>query len=297
MADVPHYKKKKLGAYPYLSVVLSITTALFVLGIFTILLIDARKIAQAVQENLEIQLFLNNAITDNEKLQLEQTLTEKPYIRQEANQPTYSYISKEEAAKELTNQLEEDFQDLLGENPLKDSYVIRLKANYYQPTQLQKVEQDLENLNGVVDVAYPRSLAKDMTENIATISFILFSFALFMSIIVIVLIHNTIKLALFSQRFINRTMQLVCAKNSYERKQLLKTAAWQGIISGVLAFGFLWAFIAYAESQLEELQALHPIEMLLVIGLSLIGIGVLISVISSFRAVNKYLAMSLDELY
>lgn len=289
--------KKRLGSYPYASVLLSITTALFVLGVFALLLLDARTLSRMVRENLEVQVFLNNALSESERLQVEKVLAEKEYVKKSQGKAALRFIAKEQAAKELTQQLGEDFEELLGENPLKNSYVLPIEAGYYQLNKLQILEKDLRQVNGVVDVSYPQNLINDINKNIATISFILFSFVLFMSIIVIILIHNTIKLALFSQRFIIRTMQLVGATANFIRKPFLRTAAVQGALSGLLAAGLLFAFIQYIESQVEEFKSLHEYESLAFIALALVLIGIFLSLLSSLRAVNKYLQMSLDELY
>jgi cell division transport system permease protein len=289
--------KKRLGSYPYASVLLSITTALFVLGVFALLILDARTLSRMVRENLEVQVFLNNALSESERLQVEKVLAEKEYVKKSQGKAALRFIAKEQAAKELTQQLGEDFESLLGENPLKNSYILPIDAAYYQLDKLQVLEKDLRQVNGVVDVSYPQNLINDINKNIATISFILFSFVLFMSIIVIILIHNTIKLALFSQRFIIRTMQLVGATATFIRRPFLRTAAVQGALSGLLASALLFAFIQYIESQVEEFKSLHQYETLALIALILVLIGIFLSLLSSLRAVNKYLQMSLDELY
>ena len=287
-------QSKKLGSYPYFSVVLSITIALFVIGIFSVLMLVARQFSQIIKENLEIQIMLNNGLNDAGRPQLEQILLQKPYIQE----GKLRFISKEDAAKELVGQLEgENFMELLGTNPLKNQYIINIKSEFYEKDKLVEIEKDLRKTANIDDVSYAKTSITQTNDNIATISFVLFTFALIMLIVVVILIHNTIRLALFSQRLIIRSMQLVGATAGFVRAPFLHTAALQGIFSGLLASGLVFGILTYLQKEVAELSTLIHLPSLFIIFAALVVLGLIISVFSSFRAVSHYLNMSLDDLY
>ncbi len=297
VTEVKIRKKKKLGSYPYVSVVFSITLALFVIGLFGLLLIYANKLTQVIQENVEIQVFLNQTISPSDRLKIQKTLANKEYIEQQEGQEAVVFISKEEAAQDFIEETGEDFRQFLGENPLRDAFVIHVKPEYYEPTQLNKIKLDIERQRGVFEVAYVESLIDAINRNVTKISIILVSFAALLIIIVAILINNTIRLALFSQRFLIRSMQLVGATASFIQRPFLSRSLLHGILGGLFAGGLLFILTKYAQQQVEDLAQLQSTEELIILIVSLIVIGGFMGFISTYRAVKKYLRMSLDQLY
>ncbi|KOY85211.1 hypothetical protein AD998_02740 [bacterium 336/3] len=298
MAIAIQRKSKNLGSYPYASVILSITIALMALGILCMLIIAILNFSKAVKENVEVQIMLDSGLTNEEITRVKQVLEEKKYIRQQfSGKPDVVFKHKDEAAKELTKNLQEDFVTLLGENPLRHSFLIHIKSEFYSKENLIQIKKELEITSGIFEVVYAQEFSDQVNTNVATISFVLSGFALFMMIIVIILIHNTIKLALFSQRFIIRTMQLVGATANFIRKPFIKTAFIQGLMSSLIAFTLLYTIIPYLNIGFIKVERLYTPLQLVFVGIVLVTLGVLLSIFSSYRAVNRYLDMNLDDLY
>lgn len=297
MTIATQHKSKSLGSYPYGSVMTSITIALVAMGTLLMLIFAIINFAERVKENVELQVMLDNGLDDKQITQLKQILSEKKYVRKLGKQADITFKSKDEAARELIQDLKEDFMALLGENPLRNSFLLRIKSEFCSKESLEQIKKELEQVKGVFEVSYAQEFSEEVNQNVAMVSFLLSAFAVFMIIIVIVLIHNTIRLALFSQRFIIRTMQLVGATASFIRRPFLITAFWQGLLSGSIAFVILYIALPYINVGFIKLSEMYAPIQLLIIGATLIILGVLLSVLSSYRAVNKYLAMNLDELY
>lgn len=289
-------RKKKLGSYPFISVLFSISMALFVLGLFAMLLLHANRLQKIIQENLEVQVFLDRNLSEANRIKISKTLAGKEYTAKKENKAQIHFISKDEAAKEFLDNPEEEIA-LLGDNPLRDSYVLKLKPAYYVPDSLELIQADIQKQSGVYEVTYVKSLVESLNENLAKIGLILLGFASLLFIVVIVLINNTIKLALFSQRFLIRSMQLVGATSRFIRKPFLIRAFLHGTLAGVIASVLLYALLQWTYSQVEDLQLLADLENSLLIFVALIIAGGLVGWFSTWRAMNKYLRMSLDELY
>lgn len=284
-------KKKKLGNYPYLSVVFSITLALFVVGLFGLLMQHSNRLSQLIRENVEIQIYLNKFITENDKLRIQKTLSGKKYAAD------VKLVTKEEAAQQFVEETGEDFLNFLGENPLHDAFVLRIVPEYYQSDSLRIIRSEIESLAGVFEVAYLESLVDAINQNLTKIGMVLVGFATLLLLTVAILINNTIKLALFSQRFLIRSMQLVGANRGFIQKPFLLRSATHGIVGGIIASGLLFGVLNYAYQSITELELLQDVRQQFYLFGGLVIFGALIGFISSLRAVNKYLKMSLDELY
>lgn len=290
-------KKKKLGSYPYASVIFSITLALFVIGLFGLLLLHTNKLTEVIKENIEIQVYLDKNITNNQRIQIQKTLSSKDYAAEKNEEVQISFISKEQAAKEFIEQTGEDFTAFLGENPLRDAYILRIAPEYHTAAKLKDIKAEIEKINGVFEVVYVESLVQSINENMAKIGIFLLGFAAILMIAVVILINNTIKLALFSQRFLIRSMQLVGAKASFIQKPFLLRASLHGIFAGLLASALLYLLMHFANERIEDLATLQETDKILILFASLLLIGAFIGFSSTFRAINKYLKLSLDELY
>jgi len=300
MSAAPHkfkVRKKKLGSYPYVSVVLSITLALFVIGIFGALVIYAQELERTVQENVKIQVFLKNHLTDAQRLQVEKSLYSKNFLPKSKKEKAIQFVSKEEAAQTFIQETGEDFQKFLGENPLRDAYLVNIDPAYQDNPSMQKIKQDVENISGVFQVYYVENLIQSINRNIAQIGLVLMGLAALLLVTVVLLIHNTLRLALFSQRFLIRSMQLVGARKWFIQKPFLLRASLHGLAAGLLASMLLIGLIYYANRQIEELSLIQNNERLIILTASLFAVGIVVAVLSTQQAVNKYLKLSLDELY
>jgi cell division transport system permease protein len=290
-------RKKKLGSYPTLLVVFSITLALVVVGLFGLLLVHAHKLGEVVRENLEVQVYLERELPETELLRLQQDLGQQPFVAERDGKPQIRFVSKEEGARQLLQSTGEDFRQFLGDNPLRDAYVLKIKPEYSDTTHLRQLERTLADERGVFEVQYPQNLFASINHNLTRVSLVLLGFAAILTAVVVVLINNTIKLALFSQRFLIRSMQLVGATRLFIQRPFLRRATWQGLASGVLAALVLVALLQYAYLEIEELRLLRDDARLGLLLLGVVGLGVVIGFFSSLRAVQKYLGMSLDDLY
>lgn len=279
------------------NVILSITIALFIFGLCGLLILQANKLGELVKQNIEIQIFLQNDLESSEITILQQAIIQKEYIYFSNQEAQVSFISKEQASKDFIKETGEDFTELIGENPLRDAFIVKIKAEWHEPEKMQEIAQDLENLDGVYEVSYVENLIQDIHQNVATISFFLSLFGLFVLITVIILIDNTIKIALFSQRFLIRSMQLVGATNAFIRKPFLVRALVQGLVGGILASLTLILFLNYMQSLITELTLLYDFKGMVILISMLISAGAIIAVLSALRSVQKYLHTSLDSLY
>ena len=290
-------KKKKLGSYPYFSVVFSITLALFVIGLFGALIIYSKELERVVRESVRIQVFLQNHTTEAQRLQIQKTLDTKPYVSRHKPAGAVLFVSKDEAAKQFIRETGEDFQKFLGDNPLRDAFLVNIAEPYHDAKSLQAIKAEIEKLNGVFQVYYVENVIDSINKNITKISIVLLSVAALLLFTVVLLINNTIRLALFSQRFLIRSMQLVGAKNWFIQKPFLLSSLLYGFVAGLLASGLLAGLIMYANKQMEDLSLIQNNNRLLILLCVLLLLGMAVAMASTLRAINKYLKLSLDELY
>lgn len=290
-------KKKKLGSYPIVSAVFSNTLALLVIGLFGLLVLHANQLRILIQENLELQVYLDQDLTDGTRIKINKVLASKDFTAEKEGEPQISFVDKEQAAKEFFSESGEDAVSFLGENPLRDAFILKLKPGYYHTDSLQLIQNEIESLNGVFEVTYVRSLIESINENLTRIGLILLGFTTILLITVVILINNTIKLALFSQRFLIRSMQLVGATQGFIRRPFLYRSLLHGALAGIVASVLLFLLLNWAYNRLEDLRLLAETEQMLILFAGLIVIGCFIGYLSTRRAINKYLKMSLDELY
>jgi len=290
-------RKKKLGSYPTLLVVFSITLALTVIGLFGLLLLHAHKLSERVRENLEVQVYLERNLPETELLRLQQDLEHQPYVAMKDGRAQIRFVSKEEGARQLLESTGEDFRTFLDDNPLRDAYALKIRPEYTDTTHLRLLSRSLSSQRGVFEIQYPKSLFDSINQNLTKVSLLLVSFAAVLVLVVVILINNTIKLALFSQRFLIRSMQLVGATRFFIQQPFLRRATWQGFASGTLAALVLVALLQYAYLEVEQLKLLRDDRLIGLLLLAVVGLGTIIGFLSSYRAVNKYIGVSLDELY
>jgi cell division transport system permease protein len=218
-------------------------------------------------------------------------------VRTEENYPMVRFVSKDEAAKQFIQDTGEDFTSFIGDNPLRDALVVNIAAAYQRSDSLQVIKQRLEKTRGVFEVTYVASLVESINQNLAKLGLFLGGFTIVLLLVVVILINNTIKLALFSQRFLIRSMQLVGATGSFIRRPFLYRAAFYGFISGVLASAMIYGLMTYGNTKIENLQDLQDQQSLMILFGALVVIGMLVGFLSTYWAVRKYLKLSLDELY
>lgn len=290
-------KKRKLGSYPFVSVTFSITLALLVIGLFGLLLIHTNRLTTIIQENVEVQVFLKKDIQPGERNRIQRVLTTKRYVPKEEDQSLVRYISRDEAAEQFIADTGEDFTELLGENPLRDLFVLNVGQAYQSVDSLALIEQELEALSGVYEVTYVETLVRSINQNLTKIGVILVGFAAILLIVVVILINNTIKLALFSQRFLIRSMQLVGATGRFIKRPFLSRAVLYGALAGLFTSGILYLLYQSALRKIEDLQQLQDERSILILYGILVLLGMIVAYLSTLLAIRRYLKTSLDELY
>ena len=290
-------QKRKLGSFPFLSVIFSITLSLVVMGIFGIAFIYLKTLTSIVQSNVEIQVYLDKSIRDHDVKRLEKIMTTRPYIRSDDATENIKFISKETAAEVFIRDTGEDFTKFLGDNPLRDAFSVKIINQYQSVDSLKTIEIDLRRLPGVYEVVFQESLIASINKNLRKIGILLLGMTLILLVAVIVLINNTIRIALFSQRFLIRSMQLVGATKGFIRWPFLKRSLIYGLVSGILASGIIFGIIEFAQYQIDDLDKLYVEEPLFILFAVLIFLGLLISYLSTLSSMRRYFKISLDELY
>ena len=297
MATDHKVKPKKLGSYPFVSVVLSITLALVVIGLFGVLIIFSQELGRLVQQNVRIQVYLKATMEEPDRLALEKKLKNSDFILKDSTKKTVVFVSRQEAAKQFIQDTGEDFQKFLGENPLRDAYLVNVDPAFHDKKKLAEIKTRLEKEKGVFQVYYVESLIESINRNVAKIGLVLIGIAAVLLIVVVLLINNTLRLALFSQRFLIRSMQLVGATRTFIQMPFILRSMLLGALAALLASGMLWGLIRYGNAKVEELNLLENQSRLLVLLASLLGLGIFVATVSTWRAVRRYLKLSLDELY
>jgi cell division transport system permease protein len=275
----------------YFTSVVSITLVLFLLGLAGILILNAKKLSDYVKENIGISVYLNDDAREVDIFSLQKTLDAKKYVKETR------YITREKAAEDFKKELGDDFVEFLGYNPLPSSIDVRLHASYANPDSFAILEKEFRAYPQVADVAYQKDLIYAVNLNIKKISLAILVFSVLLFLIAITLINNTIRLTVYSKRFIIRTMQLVGAHNYLIRRPFLIKGVTQGIVAAVFAMILLVAAILTAENQLEGLFSFQDFRILGIIFAIILVIGVLIAWFSTLLSVNKYLNMKTDNLY
>lgn len=291
MTNLPDkYTRRRLRS-AYLSVVISISLVLFVLGVFGLLVVNASSITRQVKENFAITVMLNNDAPEVAVRQFQKSLELTPYVK------STEYISKEEAAEELQKELGEDFTSFLGYNPLRNSIDIRLKADYVNQEQLAFLEKEYSKKDFVNEVVYDKPLIQLMNDNIERISFFLLMGCILLALIAIALINSSIRLSIYSRRFLIKTMQLVGATKAFIRKPFIWRSLRHGVYGSIIASALLAGLLYYATIQIPDFGALQNPIKLAGLFASIFVAGIVISMSCTFFALKKYLKLSTDQLY
>jgi cell division transport system permease protein len=281
----------KRGKPSYFMSVLGVTLVLFLLGIIGWLVINANKLGSHFRESVEVSVYLRGDLNPKDSTALVQYIASQPYVRE------YTYVTKEMAKNKYMGDGNEDWDKILTENPLPNSIDFKPKQAYVDVDSLAKIKADLEQQTYVSDVTYQQALVDNLNKNIRRISAILLAVAIILAIVVIILIDNTIRLAMFSNRFLIKTMQMVGATRWFIAKPMNVRAVINGALSGAIAVAAVWLIIFFAERYIPEMKAIHDINSMVLLFAGLIVLGICITLFSTHRSIIKYLKMKLDDLY
>jgi len=271
--------------------IISISLVLFMLGLLGLIVLHAQKLSDYVKENIGFSVIIKEEIKESGIIEFQKKLDLEPFVK------STEYITRERAAKELTDELGEDFVDFLGFNPLLASIDIRLQAAYANNDSLAMLEQKLIANPRVKEVFYHKSLVELVNQNIRRISMVLLAFTAVLMLISIALINNTIRLSVYSKRFIIRSMQLVGATQSFIRKPFLIKSLVHGLISALIAIVLLAVVLYFSRKALPELVDMQDIDMFLSLFAIVTVLGLIITGLSTLFAVRKFLRISQDRLY
>lgn len=264
---------------------------LWIIGLLGTFLLQSRNLTASLKENIQLQLELKDNLTENDILQYQSLLMSEPFVKE------VKYVSKDEAAVMMQKELGENFMETLGFNPLYSSLNVNLNADYANADSIAIVTEKLMQGNNAKDIIYDSALVDAIDTNAKKIALIIGVLSVILLIVAIILIDSTIKLAMFSNRFLIRSMQLVGATRWFITKPFILRGIFNGFVSGVLASIILIWMIYYLEQNILDLSIFKNWQdFAFVIG-GILLLGMFISWISTHRAVSKYLRMKLDNLY
>ena len=271
--------------------ILGVTLVLFLLGLIGWLIINTRALGEHFKQNVEMNVYLREPLEPADSTALVKYIASQPYVKE------YTFTTKEMAKKKYMADGNEDWGDVLTENPLPNSIDFKLKPEYVNSEAMKKIQEDLERQTYVTDVQYQQELVSKLNSNLGKVSWILLGAAILLALVVIFLIDNTIRLAMFSNRFLIKTMQMVGATRWFIARPLNIRAVINGAISGIIAIVAVYAIVVTAETMLPELKAIRDNLLLVLLFAGMFVLGILITVISTHVSVIKYLRKKLEDLY
>jgi cell division transport system permease protein len=274
-----------------ISTIVSISLVLFLLGTLGVLLLHARRVSDYVKENIEINVELSPDADSVGVLDLQRRIQSAHYVK------SVRFISREEAADSLKNELGEDFVSFLGYNPLYPSLDVRLRAEYTDNAVIQQFIGSLKSNAQVMQVQYQSSLVESINRNIRTLTWILLAFSTLLLLVSIALINNTIRISLYARRLLIRSMLLVGATRGFIRRPFLMNSIWNGMIGGLIGLAFLGILMYAAANKIPELVMIQDVSLLGIVAGAIIAGGMLLSFLCTFFAVNKYLRYRTEDLY
>jgi len=284
------YQKRKLIS-SYFSVVLSIGLVLFLLGVLGLLVLNTKKLADHFKEQIKISVFLKDNAKEVEVDQLQKSLVMSDYTKSAV------YVSKEEAAEMHSAEIGENFLDFLGYNPLKNSIDVALKADFVSTAQVEEIASELAKKDYVEEVSYDKPLIALLTDNVKKISFWILIASTVFTLIAVLLINSSIRLSIYSKRFIIKTMQMVGATKRFIRRPFIWTNIKLGILGSLIALMALGIVLYYVDKNFPELNLLQDFIILSILFIGVFVLGVLISLISTYFATQRFLNLRTDDLY
>jgi cell division transport system permease protein len=285
-------RKRRSLLNSYVTVTISISLVLFIIGIMALLILSGDKLSDYIKENIGFSVILNDDAKEVEVTRLQKFLDATDYVK------STRYIDKATAAEELAQELGgEDFIEFLGYNPLLASIEVRLNAAWANPDSLAVIEQEFRSYPQIKEIIYQKDMVSLVNENVRKITLVLLSFCLLLFLVSIALINNTIRLAIYSQRFVINTMQLVGATNAFIRRPFMNRMLINGFFAAIISLIMLTLVIFSIQNELAAIISFSDLELIVMVYGIVILLGVIITQSSAFFAINKYLRLRSDELY
>ncbi|MFH2142305.1 MAG: permease-like cell division protein FtsX [Bacteroidota bacterium] len=290
MNKIKEVNSKRKIRSSYLTTIISISLVLFLLGLTGLLLLNSKKISDYVKENISFSVILKENVKEVDIIRIQKDLDASYYVK------STKYISKEQATEELIKELGEDFVEFLGYSPLLPSIEVKFLADYANNDSISVIEADLKDYDEIHEIWYNKSLINEINDNIRTISLIILIFSGFLLLISFTLINNTIRLAIYSKRFIINTMKLVGASAGFIRWPFLLRSVLHGLIGAFIAIGMLVGVIYLAQKELKDVITFKEVDIIALLFILVILLGIILTWISTYFAVNKYLRLNSGEL-
>ncbi|OYQ44304.1 cell division protein FtsX [Flavobacterium aurantiibacter] len=284
------FQKRRLIT-SYFSAVLSVFLVLFLLGALGLFVINSKKLADNFKEEIAVTVFFKNEATDSTLTAFSNELKTAKFVKKAV------YVSKEQAAKNHSEVVGEDFISFLGVNPLQNSFDVYLKADYVVRDSIDRIEDRLRKNEMIGDVVYDKQIVKLVNENIQKISLWMLIISGVFALISVLIINSSMRLSIYSKRFIIKTMQMVGATKAFIRKPFIWTSVKLGMIGGVLAVIALIALLLWIDNANPGLGVLDEPIATGIILLAVFGLGVLITFVSTFFATQRFLNLRTDDLY
>lgn len=287
--------KKKVSTIRFLNAkitsTISISLVLVLLGITILILFMGKGLSQFVKENMSFNVMISSDATDAQILKIRNNLDAQPFVK------SSRFISKEEAKQQLIKDLGEDPEELLGYNPAQDCIEIFLHSEYANSDSIAVINSVIRRDNNVTDLLYQQEAVDMINNNLSKVTTVLLILAAALLLISFTLIRNTIRLSVYSKRFIIHTMKLVGATGAFIRKPFVINNIFMGVVAGIIADLIIFAFISYFSNEYVEIKFIISRMDLIIIFSSVILLGAIISTIATALAVNKYVRMKSDQLF
>jgi cell division transport system permease protein len=289
-------KKKILSSATFIhskiTATVSISLVLFLLGLILFLFLFANNLTNFIKETLSFDIVLQDNTSPQQIRRIQDFLADKPYAK------SVAFLPKAEAIRELTAELGQNPEEFLGFNPLPDLIVVHLNAQYAQVDSLAVIANQLHVFSSNIrETEYRKEMVQLIGENVAKVGFLLFIVASVLMFISFAIINNTIRLMVYSKRFLIYTMQLVGARRGFIRRPFVKSNTTIGMIAACVANGLLYWLILYMERNVPDMSTLYDFRSLMIVFGSVLVMGVLIAVIATYGAVNRYVGANVEDLY
>ena len=284
-------KHKSTFDMQFITAGISTTMVLFLLGLVVFFVLTANNLSVYIRENIAFSAILDDGMKETSIIKMQESLNKKNYVKQT------TYISKEQALKEQTEAMGTDPTEFIGHNPFNASIEIKLNAGYTNPDSIKWIEKELMANKNILEINYPQNLLDSVNKNLQKISLFLLGLAVLLSLISFSLINNTIRLTIYSKRFLIHTMKLVGASWGFIRKPFITRNLWIGILSGAVANAVLTALAYTAVKYEPELLAIISPESIMIVAASVMVFGIIITTLCAYISINKYLRMKISELY
>ena len=291
MGNKSRYKSSSIFDMQFITSSISTTLVLLLLGLVVFFVLTAHNLSVYVRENISFSILISDDMKEADILKLQKKLNQEPFVKQS------DYISKKQALKEQTEAMGTDPEEFLGYNPFTASIEIKLHSDYANSDSIAKIEKMVKRNSNIQDVLYRKELIDAVNDNIRNISLVLLALAVVLTFISFALINNTIRLAIYSKRFLIHTMKLVGASWSFIRRPFLRRNFWIGVLSAVIADAVLWGAAYWLVSYEPELIRVITPDVMLLVSVSVLIFGVLITWLCALLSINKYLKMKAGTLY